>query len=83
MAKIPTILEPGRADGKLVTSDSIFDKNKNTFQSELNDIQDTLNSNNPNKPLSANLLNLPSVYREAAGPSPAILPWFPWKSISG
>lgn len=54
MAKIPTILEPGRADGKLVTSDSIFDKNKNIFQSELNDIQDTLNSNNPNKPLSAN-----------------------------
>ena len=54
MAKIPTILEAGRADGKLITSDSIFDENKGIFQSELNDIQDTLNSDNPNKPLSAN-----------------------------
>lgn len=54
MAKIPTILEAGRADGKLVTSDVIFDENKEMFQSEINDIQDTLNSDNPNKPLSAN-----------------------------
>lgn len=54
MAKIPTILEAGRADGKLIISDSIFDENKGIFQSELNDIQDTLNSDNPNKPLSAN-----------------------------
>jgi len=54
MAKIPIILEPGRADGKLVTSGAIFDENKKMFQSELNDIQDTLNSDNPNKPLSAN-----------------------------
>ena len=53
MAKIPTILEAGRADGKLVTSDAIFDKNKEMFQSELNDIQDTLTSDNSNKPLSA------------------------------
>ena len=53
MAKIPIILEPGRADGKLATSNSIFDENKGMFQSELNDIQDTLNSDNPNKPLSA------------------------------
>ena len=53
MAKIPTILEAGRADGKLATSNSIFDENKGMFQSELNDIQDTLNSDNPNKPLSA------------------------------
>lgn len=53
MAKIPVILEAGRADGKLVTSDSIFDENKGMFQSEINDIQDTLNSDNPNKPLSA------------------------------
>ena len=53
MAKIPIILEAGRADGKLATSDSIFDENKGMFQSELNDIQDTLNSDNPNKPLSA------------------------------
>ena len=53
MAKIPTILEAGRADGKLVSSDAIFDKNKGMFQSEINDIQDTLNSDNPNKPLSA------------------------------
>lgn len=53
MAKIPTILEPGRADGKLATSGAIFDENKNMFQSEINDIQDTLNSDNPNKPLSA------------------------------
>lgn len=53
MAKIPTILEAGRADGKLATSDTIFDKNKGMFQSEINDIQDTLNSDNPNKPLSA------------------------------
>ena len=54
MAKIPIILEPGRADGKLVTSGAIFDENKKMFQSEINDIQDTLNSDNPNKPLSAN-----------------------------
>ena len=53
MAKIPIILEPGRADGKLATSGAIFDENKGTFQSEINDIQDTLNSDNPNKPLSA------------------------------
>lgn len=53
MAKIPTILESGRADGKLVTTNSIFDENKSMFQSELNDIQDTLTSDNPNKPLSA------------------------------
>ncbi len=54
MAKIPTILEAGRADGKLATSNNIFDENKGIFQSEINDIQDTLNSDNPNKPLSAN-----------------------------
>lgn len=53
MAKIPIILEPGRADGKLATSGAIFDENKGMFQSEINDIQDTLNSDNPNKPLSA------------------------------
>lgn len=53
MAKIPIILEAGRADGKLVTSNSIFDENKGMFQSEINDIQDTLNSDNSNKPLSA------------------------------
>lgn len=53
MAKIPIILEPGRADGKLANSGAIFDENKRMFQSEINDIQDTLNSDNPNKPLSA------------------------------
>lgn len=53
MVKIPTILEAGRADGKLVISDAIFDENKNMFQSEINDIQDTLTSDNSNKPLSA------------------------------
>lgn len=53
MAKIPIILEPGRADGKLVKSDAIFDENKGMFQSEINDIQDTLNSDNSKKPLSA------------------------------
>lgn len=53
MAKIPVILEAGRADGKLATSSTIFDENKGMFQSEINDIQDTLNSDNSNKPLSA------------------------------
>ena len=53
MAKIPIILESGRADGKLVSSDAIFDENKDMFQSEINDIQDTLNSDNSKKPLSA------------------------------
>ena len=53
MAKIPIILEAGRADGKLAISNSIFDEDKGMFQSELNDIQDTLNSDNSNKPLSA------------------------------
>ena len=33
MAKIPIILEPGRADGKLATSGAIFDENKGIFQS--------------------------------------------------
>ena len=32
MAKIPTMLEAGRADGKLATTNSIFDENKNMFQ---------------------------------------------------
>lgn len=54
MAKIPIILEPGRADGKLAITNALFDENKNMFQSEINDVQDTLNSDNPNKPLSAN-----------------------------
>lgn len=54
MAKIPIILEPGRADGKLAITNALFDENKNMFQSEINDIQDTLNSDNRNKPLSAN-----------------------------
>ena len=31
MAKIPTILEAGRADGKLATSGAIFDENKGMF----------------------------------------------------
>lgn len=61
MAKIPIILEPGRADGKLVASDSIFDKNKNKFQNKinqeveerLNDVKDTLNSDSTTTPLSA------------------------------
>lgn len=53
MAKIPTILEPGRADGKLINTNAIFDENKSMFQSDINDIQDTLTSDNPNKPLSA------------------------------
>ena len=61
MAKIPIILEPGRADGKLVSSDSIFDKNKNKFQNKinqeveerLNDVKDTLNSDSTTTPLSA------------------------------
>lgn len=53
MAKIPILFEPGRADGKLANSNAIFDENKGMFQSEINDIQDTLNSDNPNKPLSA------------------------------
>ena len=61
MAKIPIILEPGRADGKLATSNSIFDENKNKFQNKinqeveerLNDVKDTLNSDSTTTPLSA------------------------------
>ena len=61
MAKIPIILEPGRADGKLATSGAIFDENKNKFQNKinqeveerLNDVKDTLNSDSTTTPLSA------------------------------
>ena len=61
MAKIPIILEPGRADGKLAFSSSIFDENKNKFQNQineeveerLNDVKDTLNSDSTTTPLSA------------------------------
>ena len=61
MAKIPVILEPGRADGKLATSGAIFDENKNKFQNKinqeveerLNDVKDTLNSDSTTTPLSA------------------------------
>ena len=38
MAKIPIILESGRADGKLATSDAIFDENKAMFQSEITNL---------------------------------------------
>ena len=62
MAKIPIILEAGRADGKLATARAIFDENKNMFQNNinqeveerLNDVKDTLNSNSTTAPLSAN-----------------------------
>lgn len=61
MAKIPIILEPGRADSKLAFSSSIFDENKNKFQNQineeveerLNDVKDTLNSDSTTTPLSA------------------------------
>lgn len=61
MAKIPIILEPGRADGKLATTGAIFDENKNKFQNKinkeveerLNDVKDTLNSDSTTAPLSA------------------------------
>ena len=34
MAKIPTILEAGRADGKLIKTDSVYDDNQEKFLSD-------------------------------------------------
>ena len=42
MAKIPTILEPGRADGKLIKTNSIYDDNQEKF---LSDKLDEIDSN--------------------------------------
>ena len=35
MAKIPTILEAGRADGKLIKTNSVYDDNQNRFVSDI------------------------------------------------
>ena len=34
MAKIPTILEAGRADGKLIKTNSVYDDNQEKFLSD-------------------------------------------------
>lgn len=48
MAKIPTILEAGRADGKLIKTNSIYDDNQKKFLSdkikEIDDNHNTLNN---------------------------------------
>lgn len=48
MAKIPTILEPGRSDGKLIKTNSVYDDNKEKFLSdkitEIDNNYDTLNN---------------------------------------
>lgn len=48
MAKIPIILEPGRADGKLIKTDSVYDDNQEKFLSdkitEIDDNHNTLNN---------------------------------------
>ena len=46
MAKIPTILEAGRADGKLATTNAIFDENKSMFQSEITNLPSALPASN-------------------------------------
>ena len=49
MAKIPIILEPGRADGKLIKTNSIYDDNQEKFLSdkikEIDDNHNTLKDN--------------------------------------
>ncbi len=60
MAKIPTILEAGRADGKLIKTNSVYDDNQEKFLSDkikeiddnhnnlndtVNDLTDTVNNN--------------------------------------
>ena len=35
MAKIPIILEPGRADGKLIKTNSVYDDNQEKFLSDI------------------------------------------------
>ena len=48
MAKIPTILEAGRADGKLITSNNVYDDNQQKFLSdkleEIDNNHNTLNN---------------------------------------
>ena len=48
MAKIPIILEPGRADGKLIKTNSVYDDNQEKFLSdkitEIDDNHNTLNN---------------------------------------
>lgn len=48
MAKIPIILEPGRADGKLIKTNSVYDDNQEKFLSdkitEIDNNHDTLNN---------------------------------------
>ena len=48
MAKIPTILEPGRSDGKLIKTNSVYDDNQEKFLSdkitEIDNNYDTLNN---------------------------------------
>ena len=53
MAKIPTILEAGRADGKLIKTNSVYDDNQEKFLSDKikeiddnhNTLTDTVNNN--------------------------------------
>lgn len=45
MAKIPTILEPGRADGKLIKTNSVYDDNQEKFLSDkIKEIDDNHNT---------------------------------------
>ena len=45
MAKIPIILEPGRADGKLIKTNSVYDDNQEKFLSDkIKDIDDNHNT---------------------------------------
>ena len=45
MAKIPIILEPGRADGKLIKTNSVYDDNQEKFLSDkIKEIDDNHNT---------------------------------------
>lgn len=58
MAKIPTILEPGRADGILIKIDSIYDNNKKIFLSdELENIDNNHNTLNDKINSLTNIIN--------------------------
>ena len=61
MAKIPTILEAGRADGILIKTDNVYDDNKKKFLSDkLEEIDNNHNAlNNTIKSLSNTVNNKP------------------------
>lgn len=58
MAKIPVILEAGRADGKLIKTNSVYDANQEKFLSDkIKEIDDTNNTIKDNINILTNIVN--------------------------